>query len=114
MVVTPGTATTGTTTITDAQGGQGVGTTSDAPGMGTPLIQQYNLDLQYEVAHNWILDVGYVGTHGTHLYDWARSINIAFLAPGAPERADRPAERQDDPGLGRTRYSDVLPIQRRC
>ncbi len=90
MVVTPGTAATGTTVITDAQGGQGVGTTSDAPGMGTPLIQQYNLDLQYEVAHNWILDVGYVGTHGTHLYDWARSINIGFLAPGAPNEPTDP------------------------
>lgn len=92
MVVTPGTAATGTTTITDAQGGQGLGTTSDAPTMGTPLIQQYNLDLQYEVAHNWILDVGYVGTHGTHLYDWARPINIAFLAPGAP---NEPTDTQD-------------------
>jgi len=82
--VVAGSAATGATVITDNQGGQGLGTTSDAPTMGTPLIQQYNLDLQYEIAHNWILDVGYVGSHGTHLYDWARPINIAFLAPGAP------------------------------
>ena len=23
-------------------------------------------------AHGWVADVGYVGTHGTHLYDWSR------------------------------------------
>jgi hypothetical protein len=59
-------------------------TTSDSEFMGTPLIQEYNLDLQYEVAHNWIVDVGYVGQHGTHLYDWARDINVAHLVAGAP------------------------------
>jgi len=90
LQVAQGTAGTGATVITDGQGGVGLGTTSDAPTMGTPLIQQYNLDLQYEVAHNWILDVGYVGTHGTHLYDWARSINVAFLAPGAPNEPTDP------------------------
>jgi hypothetical protein len=85
-----GTAATGATVVTANEGGEGVGTTSDAPTMRTPLIQQYNLDLQYEFAHNWIADIGYVGTHGTHLYDWARPINIAFLAPGAPNEPTDP------------------------
>jgi hypothetical protein len=82
MQVVAGNGTTGATTITDGAGTQGVGATSDSEFLGVPLIQQYNLDLQYEVAHSWVLDVGYVGSHGTHLYDWARPINIAFLTPG--------------------------------
>ncbi|HXJ16567.1 MAG TPA: hypothetical protein VNM68_05150, partial [Candidatus Polarisedimenticolia bacterium] len=64
--------------------GSNLGSTSDSEFMGTPLIQQYNLDLQYEFAKNWVADIGYVGTHGTHLYDWARPINVAHLAAGAP------------------------------
>ena len=64
----------------------GFGYTSDAPQMGNrlPLVQEYNLDLQYEFAHGWIADVGYVGSHGIHLYDWSRNINVARLVAGAP------------------------------
>jgi hypothetical protein len=64
--------------------GSNLGSTSDSEFMGTPLIQQYNLDVQYEFAKNWVADVGYVGTHGTHLFDWARPINVAHLIAGAP------------------------------
>ena len=93
MVVTPGTsAATGTTNITDFAGGNGLGSTSDNENLGVPLVQQYNLDLQYQVARNWVVDVGYVGSHGTHLYDWARPINIAFLAPNAP---NEPSDAQN-------------------
>jgi len=84
LKVASGMAATGATVITDNQGGTGLGGTSDSEFLGVPLVQQYNLDFQYEVVKNWILDVGYVGSHGTHLYDWARPINIAFLQPGAP------------------------------
>jgi hypothetical protein len=70
--------------------GSNLGSTSDAENMGTPLIQQYNLDLQYEFAKNWVADIGYVGTHGTHLYDWARPINIAHLVAGAPNEPTDP------------------------
>ncbi len=63
----------------------GFGYTSDSPVMGSrmPLVQEYNLDLQYEFAPGWIADVGYVGSHGIHLYDWSRNINVAQLVPGA-------------------------------
>ncbi len=84
LAVVQGTASTGATVITDNTGGQGLGATSDSEFLSLPLVQEYNLDLQYEVAPNWVVDVGYVGTHGTHLYDWARPINMAFLAPNAP------------------------------
>ena len=32
-------------------------------------MQQWNLDLQYEVAPNWMVDAAYVGSKGTHLPD---------------------------------------------
>lgn len=76
----------GATAITDIFGGNGTGliTSGDDPRMRTPKVQQYNLDLQYEFAHAWVLDVGYVGTHGVHLFDWNRAPNLAYLVSGAP------------------------------
>jgi len=85
--VVPGTAATGSTTITDFFGSNATGliNSGDDPAMRTPKIQQYNLDVQYEFAHGWIADIGYVGTHGIHLYDWNRDPNLAYLVAGAPD-----------------------------
>jgi Carboxypeptidase regulatory-like domain/TonB-dependent Receptor Plug Domain len=84
--VTPGNTTTGTTLITDINNGNASGllTSGDDPAMRTPKVQQMNLDLQYEFAHGWVADIGYVGTHGIHLYDWNREPNLAYLVAGAP------------------------------
>ena len=94
LVVTPGTAATGATTITDHFGGPATGliNSGDDPAMRTPKIQQYNLDVQYEFAHGWVADIGYVGTHGIHLYDWNRDPNLAYLVAGAP---DPPTDQVD-------------------
>jgi hypothetical protein len=64
----------------------GLGYTSDSPQMAdhTPLIYEYNLDVQYEFAKGWVADVGYVGSHGTHLYNWSQNINVGHLVQGAP------------------------------
>jgi hypothetical protein len=64
----------------------GFGYTSDSPTMANrlPLVQEYSLDLQYDLGHNWVADVGYIGSHGIHLYDWSRNINVAQLVSGAP------------------------------
>jgi outer membrane receptor protein involved in Fe transport len=77
----------GATAITDINGGNGTGliTSGDNPAMRTPKVQQYNLDVQYEFAHGWVADVGYVGTHGIHLFDWNREPNLAYLVAGAPD-----------------------------
>lgn len=84
MQVLAGTSTTGATLIEDNSGGLGIGPTSINEGIGVPLIQQYNLDAQYAVARNWIVDIGYVGSHGAHLYNWGYPVNYAYLAPNAP------------------------------
>ena len=49
--------------ITDIFGGNASGLLNpgDDPAMRTPKVQQYNVDVQYEFAHGWIADVGYVG-----------------------------------------------------
>jgi Carboxypeptidase regulatory-like domain/TonB-dependent Receptor Plug Domain len=82
LMVGNGNATDGATTVTTIQGTTGIGGSSDSEFLSVPLIQEYNLDLQYEVAHDWVVELGYVGSHGTHLYDWNRPINVALLAAG--------------------------------
>ena len=82
LTVTPGSPTTGTLAVAGSDLTNN--STSDSQYLGTPLIQEYNLDLQYEFKHGWVADIGYVGQHGTHLYDWARNINVGYLAAGAP------------------------------
>jgi len=64
----------------------GFGYSSDSPEMANrlPLIQEYNLDFQYEFAHGWVADIGYVGSHSIHLYNYGQDLNIAGLVAGAP------------------------------
>lgn len=79
----------GISNLTDAFGGPATGllNSGDDPAMRTPKIQQYNLDVQYEFAQGWIVDVGYVGSHGIHLYDWNRDPNLAYLVDCGPASA---------------------------
>jgi Carboxypeptidase regulatory-like domain/TonB-dependent Receptor Plug Domain len=81
LFVAGGSPTNGATNITDNFGSNATEliNSGDDPAMRTPKIQQYNLDVQYEFAHGWIADIGYVGTHGIHLYDWNRDPNLAYL-----------------------------------
>jgi hypothetical protein len=50
---------------------------SVAPGFRPALIQQYSLNVQVEPHEGWLLEAGYVGTHGTHLVR-QRSLNQAL------------------------------------
>lgn len=50
------------------------------PRWKTPYSQQWDLDVQHNLGHNWLLDVGYVGNKGTHLVG---VIDINQVAPGA-------------------------------
>ena len=45
----------------------------------TPLIQQYNLGIQYEFMPRWVLELGYVGSKGVNLVDYNHNINGAQL-----------------------------------
>lgn len=48
--------------------------------MHTPLVRQYNVNLQYELAKNWVLEAGYVGSSGINLLDAYHNYNTAQLA----------------------------------
>jgi len=52
---------------------------SVAPGFQPAMIQQYSLNVQAELHPGWLLEVGYVGTRGTHLVR-QRSLNQALSA----------------------------------
>ena len=52
------------------------------PHFQTPSAMQYSLQVQYQVARNWLADVAYVGSQGRHLED-RRAVNPALILPGA-------------------------------
>jgi hypothetical protein len=52
---------------------------SVAPGFRPAMIQQYSLNVQAELHEGWLLEIGYVGTRGTHLVR-QRSLNQALQA----------------------------------
>ena len=56
------------------------------PTLRPPIIQQYSLNIQTDLGHNLLLEVGYFGARGTQL-NRTRSINQAILtSPSAPIR----------------------------
>jgi hypothetical protein len=46
----------------------------------TPLSRQYNLNVQYQFANNWVLEVGFVGSSGINQTDYNHDYNVAQLA----------------------------------
>jgi hypothetical protein len=58
------------------------------PELRTPYVHQYNANVQWEFAHNYLLEVGYVGSKGTKLLQvitlnqpvYNRALNV-FTAP---------------------------------
>ncbi len=51
----------------------------------TPLVRQYNLNLQYEFVKDWVLELGYVGASGINLVDQYHNYNTAsFASPSQP------------------------------
>jgi len=57
-----------------------------APNFRPAIIQQYSLNAQSELHAGWLLEIGYVGTRGTHLVR-QRSLNQALSAsPSNPIR----------------------------
>ena len=61
------------------------------PNLRTPYIQQYNANVQWEFAHNYLLEAGYVGSKGTKLLQLLtinqpiyNATTNTFAAPYAP------------------------------
>jgi hypothetical protein len=49
----------------------------------TPLVRQYNLNVQYQFIPSWTLEAGYVGSSGINLEDFSHNYNTAQLASAA-------------------------------
>src|SRR5262249_2590521 len=52
------------------------------PNFATPYSQMYNLQVQRQLADNWVVEVGYVGSKGTKLLN-RRQYNYAIVDPTA-------------------------------
>ena len=50
----------------------------------TPSTQQWNLTLQRDLGKQWVLEVGYVGTHATHLRETRTNLTAKFASPQNP------------------------------
>jgi hypothetical protein len=75
----------------------------------TPYIQQYSLDVQQQLSRTFTLDIGYFGTHGTHL---AGAIDINQMQPNAWRGVVDP--RTANPGCVVTGYSGPAFITTAC
>ena len=49
-----------------------------------PNTQQWNLTVQRSLGKNWVLEVGYVGTHAIHLRETRTSIQARLASPSDP------------------------------
>ena len=59
-----------------------VGLTVMDPNFKTPYTMQWNFQVEYTVAKDWVLDTTYVGTRGVDLLN-RRNINFALVTPTA-------------------------------
>ena len=50
----------------------------------TPATQQWNLTLQRELGKQWVLEVGYVGTHSIHLRETRTNLLAQRVSPSNP------------------------------
>jgi hypothetical protein len=51
----------------------GISQTAVQQDLKTPLTYEWNLNTQYEFKRNWVLELGYVGSHGIHQVGQSRS-----------------------------------------
>jgi hypothetical protein len=69
-----------------------IGLTIMDPSFATPYSQMYNLQLQRQLATDWIVEVGYVGSKGTKLLN-RRQQNFAIVTPSATTGNTNPRRR---------------------
>lgn len=71
---------------------------SYAPNFTDPNMQQWNVNIQREIARDYLVKVAYVGTKGTHLM-LRSDINSAIYVPGASTLANLDSRRPYAPEL---------------
>jgi hypothetical protein len=87
---TPTTDTTQTANYACANGSPGVVPSQFLFGLTVPRhfvapnTQQWNLTLQHALGKQWVIEVGYVGTHAVHLRETRTSIQARLASPSNP------------------------------
>ena len=81
------------------------------PNFKTPYAYQYDFQVQYQIARDWVADAAYVGSQGRKLED-RRDINPGLLAPGAtvfnePQRGPLNLNNPQDAAYGGAVFSGV-------
>jgi hypothetical protein len=71
------------------------------PNLKSGNVQQWNLTLQYALAKDWVLEVGYVANKGTHLSRFWNANQPTVAGTSATLAARRP-----NPGFGDVEYMD--------
>ena len=62
---------------------------AEDPHVKTPLIYSWNFNMQYEFLPKWVLEVGYVGSHGIHQAENLHLLNEPGLASATnPDQRD--------------------------
>lgn len=49
-----------------------------------PNVQQWNLSIQRQLPKDWVLEIGYVGTHSIHLRETRDSLQAVIVSPQQP------------------------------
>jgi len=49
-----------------------------------PSVQQWNLSIQRALGHDWVLEVGYVGSHSVHLREVHNGLQSFLVSPQKP------------------------------
>jgi hypothetical protein len=91
----------GTNTIQDILNQPGLAVVQPnvlSPNLRDAYMQHWNLDLQYELRSNWMIDLAYVGSKGTHLW--------------APRDLDQP--RPDTGYVPYPQFSSLLYVESRA
>lgn len=70
------------------------------PNFREPMMQQWNLSLQREIAKDWLVTAAYVGTRTTRL-PYLRDINAPVFIPGASTAANLNSRRPMAPSFAR-------------
>ena len=69
-----------TTCLNGPLGSSALDTPTLDEALHTPLTRQYNVNVQYEFAPAWVLEVGYVGSSSLNLLDQYHSVNNPLIA----------------------------------
>lgn len=70
--------------VTAAGSSSNISQSSLQQNFATPLVYEWSLNTQYEVAPSWVLELGYIGSRGIHQWH-SEDVNPAFLvSTGSP------------------------------